>query len=256
MSFSQKRYRIEETLRHEPITVPPVLNGGGGCAAPAVGGGPGCSDPRLAHIIEAIGELRQFLDPSQRLASDVIDAYRKEITEVYALRQEIDLMKAAITQTKREIASLYKSDEEGKGMRRVAGELDAVVSATEEATGSILSGLEDIEAHANMLRASGGSGASDEIGAILDRVVSMYEACNFQDLTGQRITKIVNVLKFVEERLDKMIDVWGGLDAFQELIQHEAIAPAVDDEKALLNGPKLEEDAGHVSQDDIDSLFD
>ncbi|WP_029030065.1 protein phosphatase CheZ [Salinarimonas rosea] len=255
MSFSQKRYRIEETLRHEPITLPPVLNGG--CAVPGAAAGSGCADPRLSHIIEAIGELRQFLDPSQRLASDVIDAYRKEITEVYALRQEIDAMKAAITQTKREIASLYKSDEEGKGMRRVAGELDAVVTATEEATGSILSGLEDIETHVNMLRASGGTkGSGDEIGAILDRVISMYEACNFQDLTGQRITKIVNVLKFVEERLDRMIDVWGGLDAFQELIQHEVLGPKVDDEKALLNGPKLEEDAGHVSQDDIDSLFD
>jgi len=64
------------------------------------------------------------------------------------------------------------------------------------------------------------------------------------------------VLKFVEERLDRMIDVWGGLDAFQELIQHEAIAPSLDDEKALLNGPKLDEDQGHVSQDDIDNLFD
>lgn len=266
MSLSHKRYRIEETLRREPILAHKALNGhgyghaNGLAAAPPVAASPPSAaggDPRLDTILAAVQELRHFLDPSQRLASDVIDAYRKEISEVYALRQEIDAMKAAITQTKREIASLYKSDEQGKGMRRVAGELDAVVSATEEATGSILSGLEDIETHANMLRASGGSkGSGDEIGAILDRVVSMYEACNFQDLTGQRITKIVNVLKFVEERLDRMIDVWGGLDAFQELIQHEAIAPALDDEKALLNGPKLEEDAGHVSQDDIDSLFD
>lgn len=257
MTLPQKRYRIEETLRRDPITLPRPLNGHvGAAAAPAGEAHAKGGDSRIDEILSAVQELRQFLDPSHRLASDVIDAYRKEISEVYALRQEIDAMKAAITQTKREIASLYKSEEEGKGMRRVAGELDAVVSATEEATGSILSGLEDIEAYANMLRASGGSGAGDEIGAILDRVISMYEACNFQDLTGQRITKIVNVLKFVEERLDKMIDVWGGLDAFQELIQHEAIAPALDDEKALLNGPKLEEDHGHVSQDDIDSLFD
>lgn len=261
MTLSQKRYRIEETLRRDPITLPRPLNGQGGgvrvreqAAAPAQSGD---ADPRLDDILSAVHELRQFLDPSHRLATDVIDAYRKEISEVYALRQEIDAMKAAITHTKREIASLYKSEEDGKGMRRVAGELDAVVTATEEATGSILSGLEDIETHVNMLRASGGAkGSGDEIGAILDRVVSMYEACNFQDLTGQRITKIVNVLKFVEERLDRMIDVWGGLDAFQELIQHEAIAPSLDDEKGLLNGPRLDEDQGHVSQDDIDNLFD
>lgn len=260
MSFSQKRYRIEDSLRRDPIIAPKATNGHGalnGFAPALPAATPEGGDPRLDTILATVREMRQLLDPAHRVATDVIEAYRKEISEVYALRNEIDAMKAAITQTKREIASLYKSDEQGKGMRRVAGELDAVVSATEEATGSILSGLEDIETHVNMLRASGAvKSANDEIGAILDRVVSMYEACNFQDLTGQRITKIVNVLKFVEERLDKMIDVWGGLDAFQELIQHEAIAPALDDEKALLNGPKLEEDAGHVSQDDIDSLFD
>lgn len=269
MPSAQKRYRIEETLGRDPIRLPSRLDGGG-TGHLADGGGASAalakaarlsaegmsSDERFARIMETLEELRGFLDPSQRLASDVIDAYRKEISEVYALRQEIDAMKAAITHTKREIASLYRSDNEGKGMRRVAGELDAVVTATEEATSSILSGLEEIESYANMLRASKGGGGADDAGAILDRVVSMYEACNFQDLTGQRITKIVNVLKFVEERLDRMIDVWGGLDAFQELIQHEAIAPSLDDEKNLLNGPKLEEDIGHVSQDDIDSLFD
>lgn len=261
MILPQKRYRIEETLRREPITLPRPLGGRASGVVPREpAASPGASadgDSRIDEILAAVQDLKQFLDPSHRLATDMVDAYRKEISELYALREEIDAMKAAITHTKREIASLYKSEENGKGMRRVAGELDAVVSATEEATGSILSGLEDIETHVNMLRASGGAkGSGDEIGAILDRVVSMYEACNFQDLTGQRITKIVNVLKFVEERLDRMIDVWGGLDAFQELIQHEAIAPALDDEKGLLNGPKLEEDVGHVSQDDIDNLFD
>ena len=276
MPSMHKRYRIEDTLQRAPIRLPARMNGAHAPSQPSPSPSPSpalgaaqafaaaaslsaegmSSDERFARIMETLEELRGFLDPSQRLASDVIDAYRKEISEVYALRQEIDAMKAAITHTKREIASLYKSDNEGKGMRRVAGELDAVVTATEEATGSILTGLEDIETLANMLRASSGGGGSDEAGAILDRVVSMYEACNFQDLTGQRITKIVNVLKFVEERLDRMIDVWGGLDAFQELIQHEAIAPVLDEEKNLLNGPKLEEDIGHVSQDDIDSLFD
>src|SRR3712207_6761573 len=96
------------------------------------------------------------------------------------------------------------------------------------------------------------TGNNDCVGAILDRTVTLYEACNFQDLTGQRITKIVGVLKFVEERLDKMIGVWGGLDAFKDLVEQEADA---DDERSLLNGPKLDEDPGHVSQNDIDALF-
>ena len=105
-----------------------------------------------------------------------------------------------------------------------------------------------------MLKAAGvETGNNDCVGAILDRTVALYETCNFQDLTGQRITKIVAVLTFVEERLDKVIDVWGDLEAFRDLVEQEGEQRG--DEGALLNGPKLEDDAGHVSQHDIDALF-
>ncbi len=246
MTPVHKRFRIEQTLRGAMPDAPA-----------ATGAGPSPqAEAHLAEILATVQDLKRFLDPAQKLATDVIDAYRAEIAQVYQLRAELDTMKEAISSTKREIASLYRSDNEGKGMRRVAGELDAVVGATEQATTSILSGLEDIENHAQMLRAMGADqSGNDHVGQILERIVTMYEACNFQDLTGQRISKIVNVLKFVEERLDKMIGVWGGLDAFKELIQAEPGA-SPDDEKSLLNGPKLEEDAGHVDQTDIDALFD
>lgn len=249
MSLTHKRYRIEETLGPDPrffqrIEFPDV-------APPAAG-----ADPRIDEILSMLQEMKRFMDPALRQSADVVEAYRREIAEVYDLRRELDAMKLAITSTKNEIASIYRSENEGKGMRRVAGELDAVVGATEAATSSILSGLEDIETEANMLRAAGvDTGNNDHVGAILDRVVTMYEACNFQDLTGQRIGKIVNVLKFVEERLDKMIGVWGGLDAFKELAANNPNLPSVDDEKSLLNGPKLDTDAGHVDQSDIDALF-
>ncbi len=249
MSSVQKRFRIEQTLRAGAIPEP---------GATAVADASPQMEARLSEILTTVQDLKRFLDPAQKLATDVIDAYRTEIAQVYQLRAELDTMKEAISSTKREIASLYRSVNEGKGMRRVAGELDAVVGATEQATTSILAGLEDIENHAQMLRATGGdTGGNDHVGQILERIVTMYEACNFQDLTGQRIGKIVNVLKFVEERLDKMIGVWGGLDAFKDLIEHDAGAPApTDEEKSLLNGPKLEEDVGHVDQNDIDALFD
>jgi chemotaxis protein CheZ len=51
-----------------------------------------------------------------------------------------------------------------------------------------------------------------------------------------------------------MMDIWGGVDAIK------AHAPAIIDEREgddrLLNGPKLDGDAGHASQNDIDALFD
>lgn len=243
MAVPTRRYRIEDNLRG-PAPAATVES----ASAPV-------ADGRIGEILSTVQELRKFFDPNQqRLAGDVVEAYRREISEVYKLRSELDSMKEAITSTKSEIATLYRSEYEGKGMRRVAGELDAVVDATEQATTSILASVEEIESAANMLRAAGvDSGNNDHVGVILEKVIGLYESCNFQDLTGQRITKIVTVLKFVEERLDRMIDVWGGLEAFKDLAQDNTSA---DDEKALLNGPKLEDDVGHVDQMDIDALFD
>jgi chemotaxis protein CheZ len=90
-------------------------------------------------------------------------------------------------------------------------------------------------------------------------VIQLYESCNFQDLTGQRITKIVRTLGFVESRLDKMIQVWGGIEAFKDFEDKaqpfQAFTGSTMTDATLLNGPRLEEDAGHVSQDDIDALF-
>jgi len=246
MSYVAKRYRIEQDL------------GQGFGPHAALAGEGGAPSEQIGEILSAVQELKTFLDPAYRMANDVVEAYRREIAEVYKLRTELDAMKEAITSTKLEIATLHRSEHEGKGMRRVAGELDAVVGATEEATTTILAATEDIEMHASMLKAAGvETGNNDHVGAILDRVVVLYESCNFQDLTGQRITKIVGVLKFVEERLDRMIEVWGGLDALKDIADQQAMAiePA-DDDSALLNGPRLEGDEGHVSQNDIDALFD
>jgi chemotaxis protein CheZ len=236
MSFPAKRYRIEQSLLGAPDAV--LL--------------PSANDHRIGEILSALKDLKKSFDPAQRVGGDVVEAYRKELGEVYRLKAELDKMKDAIASTRREIATLHRSEHKGQGMRRVAGELDAVVGATEEATTTILAAVEDIETQASMLRATGaGTGNNDCIGAILDRTVTLYEACNFQDLTGQRIGKIVGVLKFVEERLDMMIGVWGGFDAFKGFME----ADGGEGERALLNGPKLDDDAGHVDQNDIDALF-
>ena len=87
---------------------------------------------------------------------------------------------------------------------------------------------------------------------IQEQVVQIFEACNFQDLTGQRITKIVNTLRFVEERIIRMMDIWGGIESFRDIeveLEHRL------GDQGLLNGPALDADEGIASQDDIDALF-
>ena len=241
--MTQKRYRIEDSLG---LVTTPV---GPSSAQSAVGG------ERLDEILSAIQDLRRI---TQASAGETIEACRRELSEAFAMRSELDVMKAAITNTRDEIAALYRSENNGKGMRRAADELGAVVGSTERATSTLLTALEDIEASANILRAGNlGKSGQDKVDIILDRVIVAYEACNFQDLTGQRISKIVGVIGFVEEHLDRMIAAWSNLDGFRDLIGSDPVAAVdPDDERSLLNGPKLDEDPGHVDQGDIDALFD
>jgi chemotaxis protein CheZ len=142
----------------------------------------------------------------------------------------------------------------GPEMRRVTDELDAIVGGTESATEHILNAAEEIDQCASTLQALVRTEQEQNLTRdILERVLQIFESCNFQDLTGQRISKVVATLKFIEDHIIKMMDIWGGIEALKEFTPR-AMAERAGDAK-LLNGPKLENEAGHVSQDDIDALF-
>jgi chemotaxis protein CheZ len=187
-------------------------------------------------------------------AQAMLDTYRAQIAQCEKLKVELDLIHDAINRTKQEIAVLHGTSFSGEEMSKVTGELGAVVGGTEEATQQILEAAEAIDQAAAAL----GKIASPEQQAALsediqERVVSIFEACNFQDLTGQRINKVMNTMKFIEHHINVMMDIWGGVDAIK------VHAPAVLDTRVgddrLLNGPKLEGDEGHASQNDIDAMF-
>jgi chemotaxis protein CheZ len=168
-----------------------------------------------------------------------------------ALKDETDTIHRAISRTKHEIATLHASGFNGMEDGRVFRELDAVVGGTEQATQQILAAAEEIDEAANNLSALIKRGPEQALAQdIRDQVIRIYEACNFQDLAGQRITKVLTTLKFVDDHVTRMIDIWGGVEAFKD-----AATLTVPHERAAINGPKLDGDPGHASQDEIDALF-
>jgi chemotaxis protein CheZ len=206
------------------------------------------------EIMSELRALRALVKPQEQVTQQMIDAYKQQIAEAAKLKGELDLIHDAINRTKQEIATVHVTGFEGPEMARVTNELDAIVGGTESATETILSGAEDIEQMASTLIARLKEDQNLALAQdIQERVVKIFEACNFQDLTGQRITKVVATLKFIETHIVRMMEIWGGLDAFKD-IEAEKIAERTGD-AALLNGPKVEGEAGHASQDDIDSLF-
>lgn len=187
-------------------------------------------------------------------AQSLLATYRAQIEQCEKLKIELDLIHDAITRTKQEIAVLHGKSFEGDEMAKVNGELGAVVGGTEEATQQILAAAEAIDNAATALgKVTSPDQQKQMLEEIGDSVVAIFEACNFQDLTGQRISKVMTTMKFIENRITAMMDIWGGVDEIK------AHAPAkVDDrgeDEKLLNGPKLDGDIGHASQDDIDALF-
>jgi chemotaxis protein CheZ len=80
--------------------------------------------------------------------------------------------------------------------------------------------------------------------------VKIFEACNFQDLTGQRMTKVIAVLTLVEEKVAAVLERCTNLSAAAVTTAARPHAGS-----SLVNGPKLDGDAGHAEQDDIDAMF-
>jgi len=103
-------------------------------------------------------------------------------------------------------------------------ELEAVVQATETAANQIMGAAEAIS---NWLQAGGDPAA---LPAVTEQVNTIFEACTFQDLTGQRIRRAIEHLQQVETMLSGIMPE----------------APTVQDAPSV---------APDLAQTDIDSMF-
>ncbi len=197
-------------------------------------------DPREAG--EAV-EAAMASDRAELLGLDGMASYR-DIVELAKFIQS----------ARTEIAELRPQEINEEHLPTATDELDAIVQSTEGATNTIFEAVEAIES----LTAEMDPQTAD---AVTNHVTAVYEACSFQDITGQRITKVVFALKQIEEKIDQLLSAFGG-DQDGDAAAKAATppkrtrtptgAPARPDED-LLNGPQREGDA--ISQDDIDALL-
>lgn len=157
---------------------------------------------------------------------------------------ELRSLQKIIEEARSDIGATRPADIKDKHIPTATDELDAVVESTAEATGAIMDSCEAIEEKA--------SGLGDDGAAIAAEVTKIYEACSFQDITGQRITKVVSTLKTIEEKVGHLMDVLS--ESVPGLA--EAANDGGEEEEggdSLLNGPQLPNQG--ISQDDIDALL-
>ena len=209
------------------------------------------------QVLAAIAEIKEMLSDSKvpaEIPSQIMEDFRADMAEAAKIKAELSLIQKAIDQTKYEIAALHLPGEQTPDISRMSDELGAIVAGTEQATDTILNAVEQIDDKAGDLQAALRDDNQKDLAAdIQEQVVKIFEACNFQDLTGQRISKVIRAFGYIEMHVDKMMEIWGGIESFKGF-EPEAI---VDNGSGhhLLNGPSLDSDDDVANQDDIDAMF-
>lgn len=189
----------------------------------------------------ALRAPRESARPRNRLAA----AANSADPEVKGIVRELATVADYIAHIKQEIGALRANELYRDRIPTAHDELGCIVEATASATHSIMEAAEDI---------LGASETSlDDYRAHVERnVLTIFEACSFQDITGQRIAKVVEALAHVEKRLGRFASAVNARDTSETADPEDALRQARR-EVLLLNGPQ--DAAVAVKQDDIDALF-
>jgi chemotaxis protein CheZ len=146
-----------------------------------------------------------------------------------------------VQSTKMDIAALRNAEGSQNSFSTAAVELEEIVVESSKATHGIMSAAETIE--------KVGASLDKAAAAIVnDAVTSIYESCAFQDITGQRIAKVIATLQSIETKVVGLARACGGE------VETQSIVRTPTAESALLNGPQLALNA--KSQEEIDRLFE
>lgn len=174
---------------------------------------------------------------------------------VLGLEAELAFIHEAIARNKRELAALLGDGTE-RHLARAGNELSSAVDTMRGATDTILGLAEAADDSARTLAAT----LTDEYKRgltqdIQDQIVKVYETCNFQDIAGQHIGKVIALLAAMEEQLGVILARCGSMHTATQPLVVAAPQNGNGTDSGLLNGPKLRGDAGHATQNDIDRLF-
>ena len=211
----------------------------------------------LDEQIAALARKPELVDPTDIV--DVVECVMASVsgdvsTVNHNLFREIEVLARFIQTAKAEIASLRPEEIKHEHLATAADELEVIVGQTEEATNSIFSAVETIESLCEEM-----DPALAE--KVTNAVTEVYEACGFQDLTGQRIGKVVGALQHIEHRIEGLLQAFG---AEFEGLPEGALKPSPSPlgpppgkvarpDEDLMNGPQMPGEA--KTQDEIDALL-
>ncbi|MFW0777405.1 MAG: protein phosphatase CheZ [Rickettsiales bacterium] len=204
---------------------------------------------RLGHsLLKNMVELRQqkgeiSLEDLGEMFSQVASGFNPPASASdQFMHQEIARLAKYISDAKKEIFSISVNDKSEDAITDASAHLGEVIKATEEASNTIMDAADTIQNEV--------AGIGEKEQPITDAVMKIYEACNFQDITGQRISKVITLLQTIEESINKLNELFGNEADIAAASQTDG---EVKDDADLMNGPQLSSEA--ASQEEIDALF-
>lgn len=203
-------------------------------------------EDRIESIRKKIGDKLEVAEITS-IVGEVVESLEDDfdLREVH-FHKELRELLDSIEQTKVDLCGINPKDLSENKIPEASSQLDQVVAVTEEAASRIMDSAEEISELAETLD-----------GKVAERLMTIsmhiFEASSFQDITGQRVTKVVNTLKYLEEKLTILADAIGDTNSHLKTEQDGAdICPESDEN--LLQGPQCAVTGN--DQDAIDALFD
>ncbi len=184
-----------------------------------------------------------------KVVGKVMKSVKGKAPRTADLFAELEALAKYIQDAKKEIATLSPDEVKEDFLPSASGELDAIIQATADATNLIMDSTEQIEEVMEKLD-------DEHAGQLMAATTRIYEACGFQDITGQRVTKVVNTLQDIERKVDRLVAVFAGKST--GAVKNLKKKPASKSKKEitdedLLNGPQASDQA--KSQAEIDALL-
>jgi chemotaxis protein CheZ len=178
--------------------------------------------------LQDVGGIFMQMASSLNPSASVVDNF---------MHQEIARLAQYINNAKQEIFSIQTNDKAEDAIFDASQHLDEVIKSTEEATNTIMDAADVVQ---NLISGVGGEKEKQ----IMEATTRIYDACTFQDITGQRINKVITLLANIEERIGKLNSLFGAEPQMGENNSEKTAKPAGEivlpkDDKDLLNGPQL-----------------
>lgn len=202
----------------------------------------------LNRLVEFLKQKREnvtfndIISLAEVSAQSLQDFFQAMDVKVYRELREIA---GYIESMRHEIGALQVNDLKNIRIPAAGYELGAIVQATEQATNTI---MECAEA----LMGADASDAATYKALVDEKMTVIFETCSFQDITGQRIAKVVETLQHIEDRVSRFADVMRAKDIDGFLSESERVR-AERKEKLLLHGPQLTGQG--VDQAKVDEMF-